>query len=231
MKSARFASRIYIAKIGCNVDRSLAPVWICWKRERKNNTMSAFVEIADELIGTVEMSGSDGLDIAVYFLGIVRDGVITGEGPTTSGRIHFSRALDAQDAAWCARILTAKAVVDQPVSRAEAEALFEINAAASERSDNGQFDDLFAKAIVHHAASASGFAVPSRTIALSPDIAIESWAPTRAACHDIEALEWIASQMCGKFRGNRNVMNLVAAIIGVATLPLTQLPNLFDMGM
>jgi hypothetical protein len=32
----------------------------------------------------------------------VRDGVITGEGPTTRGRIHFSRALDAQDAAWCA---------------------------------------------------------------------------------------------------------------------------------
>jgi hypothetical protein len=102
------------------------------------------------------------------------------EGPTTRGRIHFSRALDAQDAAWCAHILTAKAVVDQPVSRAEAETLFEINAAASERSDNGQFDDLFAKAIVHHAASASGFPVPSRTIALSPDTAIESWAPTRA---------------------------------------------------
>jgi len=60
------------------------------------------------------------------------------------------------------------AVADQPVSRAEAETPFEINAAATERSDNGQFDDLFAKAIVHHAASASGLTVPSRTIALSP---------------------------------------------------------------
>src|ERR1700674_4151873 len=146
---------------------------------RKNNTMSAFFEIADELIGGLEISRSDGRDIAVYVLGIVRDGVITGEGPTTRGRIHFSRALDAQDAAWCVRILTAMAVADEPVSRAEADALFEINAAASERSDNGRFDDLFAKAIVHHAASASGFPVPSRTIALSPDTAIESWAPTR----------------------------------------------------
>jgi hypothetical protein len=27
------------------------------------------------------------------------------------------------------------------------------------------------------------------------------------------------------------VMNLFAAIIGAATLPLAQLPNLFDMGM
>ncbi len=111
-------------------------------------------------------------------LTIVRDGVITGEGPTTRGRVHFSRALDADDAAWCARILTATAVEHQPVSRAEAEALFEINDAAAERSDDGVFDDLLAKAVVHHAASASGLPVPPRTVALSPDTAIESWAPT-----------------------------------------------------
>ncbi len=193
--------------------------------------MSAFVGISDELIGAVEMSKSGDRDVAVYALGIVRDGVITGEGPTTRGRIHFSRALDAQDVAWCARILTAMAVPDQPVSRAEAEALFEINAAATERSDNGQFDDLLAKAIVHHAASASGLPVPSRAIALSPDTAIESWAPTDAAGVDIEVLEWIASQMRGKLRGNRTVTKLVAAIIGAATLPLAQLPNVFDIGM
>ena len=117
------------------------------------------------------------------------------------------------------------------MSRAEAEALFEINAAATERSDNGQFDDLLAKAIVHHAASASGLPVPSRAIALSPDTAIESWAPTDAAGVDIEVLEWIASQMRGKLRGNRTVTKLVAAIIGAATLPLAQLPNVFDIGM
>ena len=98
--------------------------------------MSAFVEIAVELIGVVAMSRSDDRDIAAYF---VRDGVITGEGPTTRGRIHFSRTLDAQDAAWCAR--TAMAVADRPVSRAEAETLLEINAAATERSNNGQFDE------------------------------------------------------------------------------------------
>ena len=58
---------------------------------------------------------------AAHALTIVRDGVITGEGPTTKGRIHFSRSLDADDAAWCARILTASAVEHQPISRAEAE--------------------------------------------------------------------------------------------------------------
>src|SRR5882724_12835429 len=168
---------------------------------------------------------------AAHALTIVRDGVITGEGPTTKGRIHFSRSLDADDAAWCARILTADAVEHQPVSRAEVEALFAINEAAAERSDDGRFDDLLAKAVVHHAASASGLPVPSRTVALSPDIAIESWAPTKAVGVDTEVLEWIASQMRGKHRSNRTLMRMVATIVGAAALPLSQLPNVFDIGM
>src|ERR1700719_813 len=168
---------------------------------------------------------------AAEALTIVRDGVITGEGPTTRGRIHFSRVLDADDAAWCARILTATAVEHQPVSRAEAEALFEINDAAAERSDDGRFDDLLAKAVVHHAASESGLPVPPRTVALSPETAIESWAPTHSAGVDTEVLEWIASQMRGKHRSNRTLMSLVATIVGVAALPLTHLPNVFDIGM
>jgi len=106
---------------------------------------------------------------AARALTIVRDGVLTGEGPTAKGRVHFSRALDADDAAWCARILTASAVEHQPVSRAEAEALFAINDAASERSDGGRFDDLLAKAVAHHAAAEAGLKVPPRTVALSPE--------------------------------------------------------------
>ena len=168
---------------------------------------------------------------AAHALTIVRDGVITGEGPTTRGRIHFSRALDADDAAWCARILTASAVDHQPVSRAEAEALFEINDAAAERSDDGRFDDLLAKAVVHHAASASGLPVPPRTLALSPETAMESWAPVRAIGVDTEVLEWIAGQMRGKRRNNRALMSLVATIIGAATLPLAQLPSVLDIGL
>jgi len=185
-----------------------------------------------EPIAALEPSRISCRDTAAQALTVVRDGVITGEGPTTRGRVHFSRALDAFDAAWCARILTATAVDDQPVSRAEAEALFEINDAAAERSDDGLFDDLLAKAVVHHAASASGLPVPSRSVALSPDTAIESWAPTKAVGVNTEVLEWIAGQMRGKRRSNRTLMALVATIIGAATLPLTTpLPNVFDIGM
>ena len=193
--------------------------------------MSAPIVTVAEPIAVLEPSKISCRNTAALALTVVRDGVITGEGPTTKGRVHFSRALDADDAAWCARILTATAVEHQPVSRAEAEALFEINDAAAERSDNGRFDDLLAKAVVHHAASASGLPVPSRTVALSPETAIESWAPTRSAGVDTEVLEWIASQMRGKRRSNRTLMTLVATIIGVATLPMVQLPNVFDIGM
>jgi len=168
---------------------------------------------------------------AAHALTIVRDGVITGEGPTTKGRIHFSRALDADDAAWCARILTATAVEHQPVSRAEAEALFEISDAAAERSDDGRFDDLLAKAVAHHAASESGLPVPPRTVALSPDTDIESWAPTQAAKIDTKVLEWLAGQMRGKRRINHRLATLVATLVGVAALPLAQLPGMLDMGM
>jgi hypothetical protein len=192
--------------------------------------MPVSVELPVEPIEAIETSQIADRQTAAQALAIVRDGVITGEGPTTRGRIHFSRALDADDAAWCARILTAAAVEAQPVSRAEAETLFEINDAAADRSDDGLFDDLFAKAIVHHAASASGLPVPSRTVALSPDTAIESWGPTRSIGVNIEVLEWLAGQMRGKRRSNRTLMTLVATIIGAA-LPLSHLPNVFDIGM
>ncbi|MBR0698096.1 hypothetical protein [Bradyrhizobium lablabi] len=169
---------------------------------------------------------------AAHALAIVRDGVITGEGPTTRGRIHFSRALDADDAAWCARILTASAVEHQPVSRAEAEALFEINEAAAERSDDGRFDDLLAKAVAHHAASESGLPVPPRTVALSPDTDIESWAPTEATKIDTKVLEWIAEQMRSKRRASHALAAMVATLVGATALPLAaQLPNVLDIGM
>ncbi len=168
---------------------------------------------------------------AARALTIVRDGVITGEGPTTKGRIHFSRALDADDAAWCARILTATAVEHQPVSRAEAAALFEISDAAAERSDDGRFDDLLAKAVAHHAASASGLPVPPRTVALSPDTDIASWAPTQATNIDAQVLEWIASRLRGKRRINQTLATMVATLVGAAALPLVQLPGVLDLTM
>ena len=196
------------------------------KKLRRETMSSPRLQVAD-MIGVPEPSCRDS---AARALTIVRDGVITGEGPTNRGRVHFSRSLDADDASLCARILMARAVEHQPVSRAEAEALFEINDAATERSDDGRFDDLLAKAVAHHAASVSGLPVPSRAVALSPDTDIESWAPTQAAGVNTEVLEWIASQMRGKRRSNRTLMTMVATLAGVAALPLAHIPYVFDIG-
>ena len=179
---------------------------------------------------TLELANISDRETVALALAVVRDGVITGEGPTTRGRVHFSRTLDADDVAWCARILTASSVQDQPVSRAEAEALFEIDGAATDRTDNGRFDDLLAKAVVQHAASVSGLQVPPRNVALSAETAMESWAPTHAANVDIEVLNWIARQMRGHRRHNRRLAALVATIVGAA-LPLTDLPKVFDIGL
>ncbi|MEO6781508.1 MAG: hypothetical protein ABI407_09940, partial [Bradyrhizobium sp.] len=76
--------------------------------------MSAAVANAAETIGAIETAKISCRNTAALALTVVRVGVITGEGPTTRGRVHFSRALDADDAAWCARILTATAVEHQP---------------------------------------------------------------------------------------------------------------------
>lgn len=180
----------------------------------------------------IDISAIVSRETVVSALAKVRDGVITGEGPTTRGRVHFSRALDTQDVDWCVRILTASAVDDVPVSRAEAETLFEINDASADRLDQGMFDDLLARAVVHHAASASGLPVPPRAIALSPNTSIESWAPTQAVGVNLEVLEWISSQMRGKRRYNRALMTLAAMLVGAATLPMVQqLPGMLDLGM
>jgi len=197
------------------------------KQKLRSGIMSALSTKPAELPGALQPSCRT---TAAHALTIVRDGVITGEGPTTKGRIHFSRALDADDAAWCVRILTAEAVVDEPVCRAEVEALFEIHDAAAERTDGGRFDDLLAKAVAHHAAAEAGLAVPPRTVALAPETTIESWAPAKAIKANAEALQWIAGQMRGKRRSNRTLA-MVASIVGAASVPLSQLPNVFDIGM
>lgn len=171
------------------------------------------------LIAAIENSDIVTPELATEALGLVRDGIITGEGPTTQGRVHFSRTLDADDAAWCARILLAAGKAGAPVSRAEAELLFDINAAGAERADNGRFDDLFVKAIAHHVLDAAGHPVPPRATALSPSVALHDWAKPQSANIDAEILAWIASHVRKGTRHSRTLMSLVAALAGLASAP------------
>jgi len=124
---------------------------------------------------------------------LVRRGVLTGEGPTVSGRVHFSRAIDVEDAVLCARVLAVAGRNGEPVSRAEADALFDIAAVAGERRDGGRFDDLLAKAAVHHVMSASGLDVPRRELALAPATPLRAWAS--GAGIRSEAASWVRTRM------------------------------------
>jgi hypothetical protein len=162
-------------------------------------------------------------------LTIVRDGVITGEGPTTKGRVHFSRALTPMTPPGAPHPDRdgGRASAGQPC---EAEALFEINDAAAERSDDGRFDDLLAKAVVHHAASASGLPVPSRTVALSPDTAIESRARTKAVGARYRRAGMDRQPDARHTCSNCTLMpRMVATIVGARRC--RSLPNVFDIGM
>src|SRR5262249_17494449 len=69
-------------------------------------------------------------------------GVISGEGSTVVGRVHFSRSIDDYDAVLCALILVLAGRAGDPVSRTEADAMFDISAVAGDRRDLCRFDDL-----------------------------------------------------------------------------------------
>jgi hypothetical protein len=176
----------------------------------------------EALIAAVGSSTIVTPELALQALTELRDGVITGEGPTSRGRVHFSRTLDAQDAALCAQILTAPGRSSLPVTRAEADLLFEIDAAASERLDNGRFDDLFVKAVAHHALATTGRAVPSRAVALSPETPLTSWAPERSPAEvDRAVLEWIMGHVRGR-RSSKALMTIALLLAGAAAMPALQ---------
>jgi hypothetical protein len=101
--------------------------------------------------------------LAAYAIDQLRVAVIAGDGPALNKRPHFSRMVDAEDVAMLVRILLAAGGVSGvPVSRAEAEALFDLHDAVAGGANDPGFDDLFFKAIAHHLLAGVGVAVPAR---------------------------------------------------------------------
>jgi hypothetical protein len=154
-------------------------------------------------------------------------GVITGEGPTVAGRVHFSRSLDAEDAALCATILVLAGRGGDPVSRAEADMLFKINSAADDRRDGRCFDDLLAKAVVHHVMAAGGRHVPSRDIALAASVNLDAWASGVEI--DTEIRAWLQMQI--DEMGSSSAAQAIAKAIPGVTPPGPQggIAKVFDL--
>jgi hypothetical protein len=177
------------------------------------------------LMAAIEHSRIEVADLSATALRDVLKGVITGEGPTTDGRAHFSRTLDPGDALLCARILTAAGgEAGAPVTRLEANVLFDIDAAASERTDGGRFDDLLVKSVAHVALAEAGHMVPPRQVALDPATTLSSWA-NRSTDIDGEILAWIASHVRTKKRLKSTLMGLSAFLTGIGATLSVAVPS------
>jgi hypothetical protein len=152
--------------------------------------------------------------------------VMTGEGPTVCGRVHFSRTIDAKDAALCAQLLLAAGRTGQPVSRAEADALFDIHAVARERRDDGRFADLLVKAVVHHVMAQSGVDMPPREFALAAATPLDAWAS--AVEIDPESGSWLQARL-GQMRPGDSAASAIAKVL-FGTEPASQntVAALFD---
>src|SRR5262244_3099458 len=181
------------------------------------------------LIAAIEHSKIEVAELSAAALRDVLKGVITGEGPTTAGRAHFSRALDRDDASLCARILRAAGgEAGAPVTRLEADVLFDIDAAAAERTDDGRFGDLLVKSVAHFALAEAGHMVPPRQVALDPGTELSSWA-SRSADIDGELLDWIVSQVRNKRRVKSTLMGFAPFLTGIGAKLSVAVPSLAAM--
>jgi hypothetical protein len=183
-----------------------------------------------DLLAEISTARSDIVSRSATALAEVCRAVITGEGPIVAGRVHFSRTLDADDAALCARILVLAGRNGDPVSRAEADVLFDINAAGGERCDGGRFDDLLAKAVTHYIISSCGHNVPRREMALSPATPMESW--TFPVEPDMEVRSWLETRLRELHPSGLATCAIARAISGVEPAKLgnaAPIATLFDL--
>jgi hypothetical protein len=108
---------------------------------------------------------------AAYAIDQLRVALIAGDGPAIGKRVHFSRMIDGEDVKLLARMLIAAGGANGgPVSRVEAEALFDLHDAVAGAENDRDFDGLFFRAIAHHLFAAAGRTVPPRREALESDV-------------------------------------------------------------
>lgn len=97
----------------------------------------------------------------------VKHAVVEGTGPLRAGTHLEPGRISEGETALVRRILYAMGGQGNiGITRAEAEALFDINDATAGGSDDPAWSDLFVKAIANYLMSTSGYSVPSREDAL-----------------------------------------------------------------
>jgi len=124
----------------------------------------------EAVIRTMERAAEAPAALSAFAIRQLQDAIINGEGPVIGARSHFSRTVDAEDAAQLYRILVAAGGAEgRPVSREEADALFDLHDATARSQNDTAFNDLFYRAIANYTLAESGHALEPRREALSPE--------------------------------------------------------------
>jgi hypothetical protein len=124
----------------------------------------------ETVLRVIERAEDAPASVSAFAIRQIQAAIIAGEGPAIGSRTHFSRIVDAEDAALLFRILVAAGGADgRPISRVEADALFDLHDATARSQNDTAFNDLFFRAIANYTLAASGHALEPRKEALSPD--------------------------------------------------------------
>ena len=109
-----------------------------------------------------------------FALDQVKDAIINGAGPLRSGKPRGPTVVIEADVDLLRRILYSfGGDGNLAVTQAEAEVLFDIDAATAEADNHPAWSDLFVKAIANCVMAASGYAPPPREVALARDAWLE----------------------------------------------------------
>ncbi len=121
----------------------------------------------DAVLHVLEKAREAPESLEVFALTAVKDIVIRGDGQTRSGAHLKPGVIGDAEVELLRRVLYAGAGCGGiAISKAEAEVLFDLNDATIEAENAPAWSELFAKAVANHLMALSGFAPPSRDIAL-----------------------------------------------------------------
>lgn len=178
----------------------------------------------ETIVRTLERAAQSPSKISAFAIRQLQASIISGEGAAIGPRKHFSRTVDAEDAAQLYRILVAAGGAEgRPVTREEADALFDLHDATARSQNDTTFNDLFYRAIANYTLAESGHALEPRMLALSPEHVLS--AQTRPSN---EQAAWLSERI---MRDGRPTVPEFELLLLIGTEPLktdTSLRALLD---
>ena len=139
------------------------------QRIAKNGRVETKIEV-ELLLAILERARWIPQSLVRFALEQVKEAIITGAGPLRAGEHPGACKVMGGDIELMRRIICSYGSDGSiPLTRPEAEALFDIDAATAGADNHPAWPDLFVKAIASCVMGASGYAMPSRVDALARD--------------------------------------------------------------